>query len=377
MKQSLKSNLQLRLFGKEPGEGRFIYLDHLRVTATIFVILVHTVSLASSMVDKGSNAFYVLELFNFMFLSCNLLFIMISGALLLPVQGEKAGAFFRKRFSKVALPLVIYYILYICAKEGIVWLHPDHWLTLGRRILTGPPVEAPHFWLIYVIVWLYVFTPFLRRIVWHMPDSVLKGLVFVIFVVNAADAYAPAFGMNAHLALVVDSFAGVFLFGYFLSGKCSGRTENLIILGGIASFFISLFLILNTENYGDYIFQNAPTMMLFSGMIFLTVKRFSSGGRRESLFTRVVSRYSFSILLIHWGVLHFIVKQLLGVNVLGGGIIGGCILMAGLTFVISLAGAVCVDNILILPIQAGVKKLISLVWKHLHSGKPPLGTGGG
>lgn len=363
MKQSLKSNLKLRLFGTEPGEGRSVYLDHLRVTATVFVILVHTVSLASSMTEKGSAAFYVLELFNYIFLSCNLLFIMISGALLLPVQGEKAGAFFRKRFSRVALPLVIYYILYVCAKEGLVWLHPGHWLLLGRRILTGPPVEAPHFWLIYVIVWLYVLTPVLRWIVRNIPESVLKGLVLVIFLVNAAETYAPVFGMDAHLSPVVDSFAGVFLFGYFLSGSLSKRMEQLIFLGGVVSFFISLALILNTEQYGDYIFQNAPTMMLFSGMIFLLVKRLSSGRKREPLFTRMVSRYSFSILLIHWGVLHFVVKQLLGVNVLGGGIIGGCILMAGLTFVISLAGAVCVDNLLIQPVQAGFRRLFSLAGK--------------
>lgn len=31
-----------------------------------------------------------------------------------------------------------------------------------------------------------------------------------------------------------------------------------------------------------------------------------------------ISRYSYSILLIHWGVLHFVVKQKLHVNVLGG-----------------------------------------------------------
>ena len=107
---------------------------------------------------------------------------LISGALLLPVKGESAGQFYRKRFLKVLVPMVIYYILYVCAKEGFVWLLPDHWGAMLKRILLGAPEEAPHFWLIYVIIWLYVLTPFFRYVVQHIPDSVLSGLVAVILI---------------------------------------------------------------------------------------------------------------------------------------------------------------------------------------------------
>lgn len=102
--------------------GRQVYIDDLRVIATVFVIGVHTVSLVATMTEYGSIPFRVLTIFNFIFLSCNLLFVMLSGALLLPVKNESIGNFFRKRFTKVAIPLVVYYILYIVAKEGLVWL---------------------------------------------------------------------------------------------------------------------------------------------------------------------------------------------------------------------------------------------------------------
>lgn len=342
---------------------RKIYLDYLRVIATVFVICVHTVSLAATMVEPGSTSFHVLELFDFTFLSCNLLFVMISGALLLPVEGERPGTFFRKRFSKVAVPLVVYYILYVCAKEGLEWLYPNHWLPMIRRILTGAPEEAPHFWLVYVILWLYVLTPFLRWMVQHVPDSVLAGVIAVIFLVNALDTYLPVFGLDAHLSLVVDSFAGVFLLGYFLSGICSRRGENLILAGGVISFFLSCFLILHTEGYEAYIYQNAPTMMLFSSAIFIGVKRAAADCGKEPALIGLVGRYSFSILLIHWGVLHFAVKQLLHVNVLSGGIIGGCLLMIALTLVLSLAGAFIVENTLIWLIQKLFQKAGSLILK--------------
>lgn len=336
---------------------RKIYLDYLRVIATVFVICVHTVSLAATMVEQGSTSFHVLEIFDFTFLSCNLLFVMISGALLLPVEGEGVGIFFRKRFSKVAVPLVIYYILYICAKEGLKWLYPDHWFPMLRRILSGAPEEAPHFWLVYVILGLYILTPFLRWMVQHIPDSVLAGVIAIIFLVNGLDTYLPVLGLDAHLSLIVDSFAGVFLLGYFLDGKCSRRGENLILAGGVISFCVSCFLILWTEDYEAYIYQNAPTMMLFSSAIFISVKRAAADCSKERSFIRLVSRYSFSILLIHWGVLHFVVKQLLHVNVLSGGILGGCLLMIALTLLLSLAGAMVIDHTLIWLVQTGLGKI--------------------
>ena len=54
--------------------GRQVYIDDLRVIATVFVIGVHTVSLAATMTEYGSIPFRVLTIFNFIFLSCNLLF---------------------------------------------------------------------------------------------------------------------------------------------------------------------------------------------------------------------------------------------------------------------------------------------------------------
>lgn len=355
--KAAREQLQNMLFGKETQAGRCVYLDYLRLIATVFVICVHTISLAASMVPYKSSCFYVLEILDYTFLSCNLLFIMISGALLLPIRGEGIKTFFVKRFSKVALPLVVYYVLYVCAKEGMYWLTPAQWPEMLRRILIGAPEEAPHFWLIYVILGLYLLTPFLRLIMANIPDSVFAGVMAVIFVVNGLDTYAPLFGVELHFGLVVDSFAGVFLFGYFLAKKHSLRTEVLLITGGMLSFLLSCFWILKVGAYEDYIYQNAPTMMLFSAAVFLSVKRICIGTCREGRFLRLVGKYSFSILLIHWGVLHFLVKQVLKVNVLSGGIVGGCLLMIVLTLFFSIVGAVLIDNTLILLIRVMFRKI--------------------
>lgn len=347
----MKVNFKRLWFGKTVC-GRQIYLDYLRVIATVFVIGVHTVSLAATMVEPESRSYFILEFFNFMFLSCNQLFIMISGALLLPVQGEGAITFFRKRFSKVAIPLVVYYILYVCAKEGIEWIYPNHWMPLFQRILLGAPEEAPHFWLVYVILWLYVLTPFLRWIVSHIPNNILSGVIVVIFIVCAIDTYLPLFGVSSPFGIVVDSFAGVFLLGYYLSGKCSRKTESFLIACGIGSMLLTGVLIVTFDDYKNFIFLNAPTMIFFTASIFLRIKRLFARTAVEPALIRIIGKYSYSILLIHWGVLHFVVKQKLHVDVLSGGIWGGCILMMVLTLLISMVGAMVLDHTILKWLEA-------------------------
>ena len=176
--------------------SRKVYMDVLRVIATVFVICVHTVALAKTTAAPGTLLFRVLEVFNYTFLSCNLFFVMISGALLLPVKGERCRDFFARRFIRVFIPLVVYYNLYVCAKEGIGRLAPSQWGLMLQRFFIGPPVEAPHLWLVYAIIWLYVLTPFLRYLVQNIPDPVMNGVMLVIFLLNAYVTYVPLFGVT-------------------------------------------------------------------------------------------------------------------------------------------------------------------------------------
>lgn len=345
------NKLRSVLLGKPWGTERKIYLDYVRFLATLFVVCVHVCELAKTQLCPGTLEFQIIEVCHFVFLSCNLLFIMTSGALLLPIKGERLKDFYVKRFSKVAIPFLIYYIIYVCAKEGIQCLYPNYWLTFLQRIFTGPPIEAPHFWLIYVILWLYILTPFFRYLVQHIPDDVLAGVMIVIFIVNALDTYLPLFGMDAKLSGIVDTYAGVFLLGHYLSGRADRRTENLLIAGGIVSFVITCYIIFCHGWYDDYIYNNAPTMMLFASALFLGAKRLAERRVTKGILLQLVSRYSFSVLLIHWAVLHVAVKDILGVNVMSGGIVGGCLLAIVLTFVISLIGGIALDAVLIVPLQ--------------------------
>lgn len=91
--------------------GRQGYLDRLRFLAAMLVVLVHSMQSASSSLSAGGRAggwWYVLTGAAGLGLCCNLLFVMISGALLLPGRDEGAALFFRKRVLNVVLPMAAY-----------------------------------------------------------------------------------------------------------------------------------------------------------------------------------------------------------------------------------------------------------------------------
>ena len=102
-------------------------------------------------------------------------------------------------------------------------------------------------------------------------------------------------------------------------------------------------------------------MMFYAAAVFVLTKRLVPCDSKESPFVRIIGKYSYSILLIHWGVLHYAVKQVLHVNVLSGGIVGGCLLAVLLTFALSFVGAVILDQTIIRFLTFAVSKLIDVL----------------
>ena len=87
------------------------------------------------------------------------LFFMVSGSLLLPVK-ESARLYIKKRFTKIAIPTIIWTIFYLCCN---VWLKDDP-LTL-RNVLSIPfsAQGNPVLWFIYTLLGLYLLAPILSK----------------------------------------------------------------------------------------------------------------------------------------------------------------------------------------------------------------------
>ncbi|MFQ9701299.1 MAG: hypothetical protein ACLR0U_00200 [Enterocloster clostridioformis] len=132
------------------------------------------------------------------------------------------------------------------------------------------------------------------------------------------------------------------------------RHENItgcsLMTAGLLSGLAIAAAIMASESLGPLVYNNAPPQMLFTCAVFLFFRKHG-----DSLFARIptllsaIGRYSFSILLVHWLVLHRIVDDVFGINGLSFGIAGGMYRHPFLlTPIISLALAFPYDNTVVL-----------------------------
>ena len=116
----------------------------MRVLAAVLVVLAHA---CSPMVDLADADWKRLLLVGGLTLglSCNVIYVMLSGALLLNSRKEESvGSFYIRRASKVIIPLIAYYLLLLSLNHGGEFLPPKNLGAAFKRILTGAPDVGTH-----------------------------------------------------------------------------------------------------------------------------------------------------------------------------------------------------------------------------------------
>ena len=348
-------------FGKEITTGHDVSLDYLRVLAAVLVILAHS---CSPMVEEADTSWKRLVLVAGLTigLCCNLIYCMISGTLLLSSKKEeKVSDFYIRRASRVIIPLISYYLLLLLLNNEVNFIPPEHIWDSFKRIMTGAPDAAPHLWLIYTIVALYIVTPFFKVMVQHLGDKMLLSLAVVIFVVNLCTNYMPLFGMNFGFTNFLAGWDGVFLLGYIMAQPSVRKHDRKLMITGVIGFAIATAVVFKDAANMNYVYNNAPTMILMSCGIYAIFMRHKEWfATKANLFIRLCSKYSYAIILIHWYVLFVIVQGKLHVTAMRFGCIGGIVATVVLTFVICLGIGIIYDNTVVIITNVIFDKLVSL-----------------
>lgn len=144
----------------DTNNQRHLGFDLLRVVATYMVIQIHTGEfyyIGSGGTVLNTPSAYWVGWLNSLFRVSVPLFVMLSGFFLFPVNDEKK--FFRKRFSRVLVPFVVW-----CA------LYAFYFYFRGSVTLTGALIdilkipinfgtEIGHLWFVYMLLGIYLFAP--------------------------------------------------------------------------------------------------------------------------------------------------------------------------------------------------------------------------
>ena len=169
-----------------PAAEVMIWIDKARISAAMAIVVLHSAILVQSANLLGSGYWWSGNIYNSLVRWAIPVFVMISGALLLdPGKNEPFGLFYRKRIARIFIPLLAWSAIYLCldyfyaATYGIQISKQQIFLNL----LEGKPHF--HLWFLYMIIGLYLFTPFFRLIIRNTSHKDLQILVLIMFLISA------------------------------------------------------------------------------------------------------------------------------------------------------------------------------------------------
>ncbi len=200
-----------------------VWIDNARIAAILAVVFLHA---ASAVVKEsepvGCVAWWIGNLWDSSVRWGVPVFVMISGMLLLnPSKTESAVEFYRRRASRVLVPLSFWTIFFLVwvSKGPLVRGEGVPWFDWAQRTVAGRPFY--HMWFLYMIVGFYLFVPFLRKITRQSSPEELVFLVVTLFGISMA-TFALNQACTGHNQFFINRF--LLYLPFFLTGHVIGIT---------------------------------------------------------------------------------------------------------------------------------------------------------
>ena len=270
-------------------------IDIIRIFAFVFIVFLHTLNRQFG-VDIWMGGYAIISI------GVNL-FIMISGYLLLD-KTEEAIVFFKKRILNILPLFLVFNIIYIYF--GKIPIIP---------VLKGKAISASHFWYIYMILGLYLLTPWLQKVLKYAEKETLF-VVFLWFLCNILNPYLRYFNLAEipFSNFPLTGFIGYYILGYFVKkydNKVKRTSFILIIviyaLGFLISFFSTKYVLAVTgKRVSDFFDKNSLGTFIMTISFFVFWCKFNFSKRDRII--KIVAESTYFAFLVHLIVLHFVIK---------------------------------------------------------------------
>lgn len=283
-----------------------VWLDNARIFAIFVVIILHASVGVPWQSETGSTLWMYTTSMDVLVRWCVPVFVMISGALLLdPTKKESLGDFYKKRFSKILIPVLFWSLVYIVwgyFREDVQEEFTPSYVI--KKLASGKPYY--HLWFMYMLMGLYFFTPVFRAVVAHLKTKELVFFIALTFGIEAIQAAYEAWYVgesNLFLTWFL-TYVPFYFAGYVIrhndlpvsTGKLSLGVLGIAIVTAVLANTITLNM---PSGEGWYFYKNLNFMNIFLalGLMFL-FKRMDKPLLGEKL-TAGVASLTFGIYLVH------------------------------------------------------------------------------
>ncbi len=328
-------------------QKRIGYMDLIRVVACYMVTMIH-VRFAFDLNTDVATQFYVTFL-----RPCVPFFIMISGALLLPIKYD-TRTFFKKRFSRVLIPFLIWSVAYVFlpAPSTINFGGIENVLTTSdlhpilKSILMIPMNFTwvnVHFWFMYTIIGLYLFMPVISPWIEKVSKRGIEAFLLV-WLITTVLFYAQISFPQIHgvcdwnefgMLYNFGGYLGYLILGYYLKRynslsyfKSIGLGMILFMTGGFFTFKGLVFSLHNADQMTwiaaegqkvEFFINNLSiNVVMMTAGLFMILQKINLKGISGSII-KELSKYSYGIFLVHYIIniwlLHYIGRgEGIGIN---------------------------------------------------------------
>ena len=255
------------------------YIDVIRIFSICMVIILHCI--CNYYVDSnyfGRPLWICLGFMNELCRTGVPLFFMISGFLILKEDIPDIRKFYLRRLKKTGIPFIIYDIFYYIF-YSLQQQRPITFLNFFKELLNSG--SAYHLWFMYSIMFLYLLTPFIKKMVERCSLRML--LLFwglTIFHTTIKPFINTIACGHIYVYLTEDGvcgYMGYMLLGYILGKYTLSRKAELCIyiVGGIAFIIFPCVSMFCVKNGGEFLFPGGYTInhYLEAAAIFVFCKK--------------------------------------------------------------------------------------------------------
>lgn len=305
--------------------SRLVWIDYIRVVATLSVILLHSSALLLPQYNHVPQAHWLIaDIYQSSVRMCVPLFFMISGYLLLEKE-EPLDVFFKKRLDKVIIPLLSWSIIYVFwqSYQGVFKMSWQSFFNLSIS-----PVHR-HLWFMYSILGIYLVIPILKIFIRNATKSLLYYYIFLWLFISSIVPLIERFSgavNSVHLSSV-SGFSGYLILGLLL-GKLN-ITRKMFMVSGI-SYLLSLIFTsmatyqLTVKSHGifseDFCGWLTPNVITSSISTFIMIKFLALNLKILShknvlIIVKSISSASLGIYLVHIMILEILQNGRLGITI--------------------------------------------------------------
>ena len=251
------------------------FLDVLRVLATCAVVLMHVLTGATDVTDASIVPEYRSLLLSVMDLVtwCVPIFLLISGYLFLnPERTLTYPVMIKKYCRRITLAILLFGVPY-AASELVVAERTFRVMMIPEALkmtLTGHTWS--HMWYLYLILFLYLITPLLKKVLRVLP---VWGVAAVMAVIFLGSSVAPFLNkvLDVNSIPVLPDGGVYFLYylcGYFFAVRevCVDKGRNVWLTTAVAVLALGMILSRTLAGFSIQMAYNYPFTVLLAVLLF-------------------------------------------------------------------------------------------------------------